>query len=275
MQRILVPTDGSPESEQAIPVAEQIASAQSAEVVLVQVVQFPVLTGTDEWTSPEFYEQITDAMTADAQANLDRIGARFQISGIKVTPLLLRGSPAYGLLEAEREQHPELVVMSTHGRTGLARFALGSVADRVVREGSVPVLLVRAADTSEPIRSALIMLDGSGVAEAAVPAIQMLAGRPLKRVKLFRAVTDMADRGAARTYLDGVASRLSSGGMEIEIAVDVGDPSMLVERAAEGVDLVVLATHGRGGVNRLRHGSVAESIVRQVAKPVLLVRAVA
>jgi nucleotide-binding universal stress UspA family protein len=272
LERILVPTDGSPESGRALSIAEHIAVAHGTEVVLVQVVQFPVLTGGYDWSSPELYEQLTDAQTQDAQANLDRLAARFRSVGLRVTPLLLRGSPAISLLEVEKEQNPGLVVMSTHGRTGLARFALGSVADRVVREGTVPVLLVRAAPSSGLLKTALVMLDGSAVADAVLPAIEMLAGQTIEEAKLFRAVVASADRGPARTYLEGVATRLARSGLKTEVLVDVGDPTMLIERAAREADLVVLSTHGRSGFDRLRHGSVAERVVRQIDKPVLLVR---
>lgn len=151
--------------------------------------------------------------------------------------------------------------MGTHGRTGLTRLALGSVADRMVRAGTAPVLLVREAEPST-LRSALVMLDGSGLAEEALEA-----------VKLFEAVDDARDRRPATTYLEGVASQLAGSGLTAEAIVDVGDPAALVHQAAEGADLVALCTHGRGGLDRFRHGSVAERVVRDSKKPVLLVRA--
>jgi nucleotide-binding universal stress UspA family protein len=117
------------------------------------------------------------------------------------------------------------------------------------------------------------MLDGSGVSEEALPIIEALAGHPLQSVRLFRAVREPRDQGPAETYLNGVARRFDAAGLQTEVLVEAGDPAALVERAARGTDVVVLSTHGRGGFDRLRHGSVAERVVREVPMPVLLVRA--
>jgi nucleotide-binding universal stress UspA family protein len=164
--------------------------------------------------------------------------------------------------------------MATHGRTGLARFALGSVADRMVREGSVPVLLVRSAtSTTTKLESALVMLDGSGVAEHMLPMVEQLAHTPLQSVTLFRVVADPDDLGAALKYLQGVTARLEPSGLHVAAVVDVGDPRRIVRKAASRLDLVILCTHGRSGFDRLRHGSVAESVLREVDRPTLLVRA--
>src|SRR5207248_2068986 len=105
--------------------------------------------------------------------------------------------------------------------------------------------------------------DGSGVAEEALPIVKELAGHPLSVVKLFRVVQDPGDRNAAAHYLEAVQADLSREGFKTEIAVETGDPALLVRRAAEDADLIVLSTHGRGGFDRLRHGSVAERIVRE------------
>ncbi|OGG45504.1 MAG: hypothetical protein A3F84_19095 [Candidatus Handelsmanbacteria bacterium RIFCSPLOWO2_12_FULL_64_10] len=272
LKKILVPTDGSPESAWAIPVAEKLAVDHGARALLVQVLQYP---DPGKRLRSAQREQMLELSTELARSNLDALAARFRSSGIEVESSLLFGSPAGGLLDVEVEQHPDLVVMSTHGHTGVARFALGSVADRVVREGLAPVLLVRGPVADLTFARALVMLDGSGVAEAALPMIEELTAHPITSVVLFRAITDSEDRVAATTYFLGVKERLTGSGLQIELSVEVGDPTELIRHASEGVDVIVLATHGRGGFNRFRHGSVAERIVREADKPVLLVRAAA
>jgi nucleotide-binding universal stress UspA family protein len=178
------------------------------------------------------------------------------------------------LLDLEQAEQPDLVVMATHGRTGLARFALGSIADRLVREGTVPVLLVRrATPVDATLETAVVMLDGSGLAEQALPTAEALMGKPLQSVTLFRSVSHSNDREAARTYLTTVAERFAGGSGGVQVIVDVGDPRHTIERVAHDHDLIILCTHGYGGFDRLRHGSVAEAVVRNVDNPVLLVRA--
>src|SRR6266567_6435343 len=243
IRRILIPTDGSPASELAMPIAERLARAQGAEVLLLQVIRYPVVYD-GFGVGPDVYQMMLDASKDQAEANLGRLEAQFRDQGVRTKSLLLRGSPAACLLDVERDEEVDMVVMSTHGRTGLARFALGSVADRIVREGARPVITVPPTTSPSNLDSALLMLDGSDVAEEAVAVLEDLAIRPIKSIKLFRAVDDTSERTAARTYLEGASYRLAAAGFQTEIAVHLGDPISLVRRAAEDMDLVVLCTHG-------------------------------
>jgi nucleotide-binding universal stress UspA family protein len=187
--------------------------------------------------------------------------------------MVLAGSPSDGLVRAEAELQPDLVVMASHGRSGLARFALGSVAERLVREGTAPVLIVHALNPlDQKLDFALVPLDGSSLAEQALPMVEALAGKPVRQVRLMRAVTLPEESTEARRYLDGVRDRLQSAGLEVTIEVRIDDPATAIQDAGERADLIVLATHGRGGFDRLRHGSVAERFTRQAQMPVLLVR---
>ena len=272
LKQIMVPTDGSLESERAVPFAEKLAKANDAEVLLVQSVDLPLLL-SEEYEGGTDWTQTLDLFTATAQANLDTLTSRLESDGVKTTAIRLVGSPAGALLDFEKEHQPDVVVMATHGRRGFARFALGSVADRMVRHGVAPVLLIRDAIPGAKLDSALVMLDGSGLAEEGLKAVKRLAGHPLQKVKLFRAVADPTDRRAAMSYLVGVDARLAKHDLNVDTLVDIGDPTVLVNRAGEDTDFVILTTHGRGGLDRFRHGSVAERIVRQSKKPVLLMRA--
>src|SRR5207253_2379404 len=127
------------------------------------------------------------------------------------------------------------------------------------------VLVTRmASEPSDQLQRALVMLDGSGLAEEVLPLVSTLAGKPLQHLTLYRVVPEPGDRAAAATYLEGVAAGLGASGATTEIKVDLGDPRPNVERAATEVDLVILCTHGRGGFDRLRQGSVAEHVMRAV-----------
>lgn len=272
IERIMVPTDGSPEGDRAIPIAETIAKANGAEVLLSQIVKYPAFTDDLESMAPEFYEELIALADQSARANVTRLSARLETSGVKTRTQVVRGNPALNLLDLETSEHPDLVVMSSHGRTGVARFALGSIADRMVREGSTPVLIVRRPAPPSNLENALLMLDGSAEAEAALPMVDAIAGHPIKRLKLFRAVADPDDRADAWIYLESIKGLLSGTGMQISTLVDLGDPTILIDRLSHEVDLIILSTHGRGGFDRVRHGSVTERIVREATKPVLLVR---
>ncbi len=276
LETILVPTDGSPESEKALAIAEQIARAQGAEILLVRVAEpMPAALATaEEGAGAELYESMTQAIESEVQGGLQALDVRLKSEGYRTRAVLLHGSAAGALLGCEAKEQPGLVVMATHGRGGLARLALGSVTDRLVREGSCPVLVVRRSGAGTTrIERALVMLDGSSVAEEVLPVVESLAGKPLTMIRLFRAVRDPKNREAAAAYLEGVAARLVGHFATVETALESGEARHLIERAAHDVDLVALCTHGRSGFDRLRHGNVAEHVMREVAKPALLVRA--
>lgn len=274
MERILVPLDGSAEAERALGLAEQLAAAQGAEIVLLRAVEPFTWADTEGGPVIDTYPSLLEQAMADAEASLADRARDLESRGRRTGHAVIMGQPAATILDYETDHRPDLVVMATHGRSGLARFAMGSVTDRVIREGAAPVLVVRRSTSpAGQLEHALVMLDGSGIAEQALPWVETLTGKPLKRVTLFRAVANPEDRGPATTYLEGVAPRLAKAGLETHVVVDMGEPAHVVDRAAHEADFVVLCTHGRGGFDRLRHGSVAEHVVRAVDKPVLLVRA--
>ncbi len=267
MRSILVPTDGSALSARAVPVAEAIARAQGAEIVLVRVVE-PWNTsglGFESYVTSDVYDEMTESLVIAAQQDLTGMADRINARGGLARTVVRAGTPSAGLLDAETAAQPDLVVIASHGRSGLIRFALGSVTERLVREGSAPVLVVQAAiPVDRPLDSALVPLDGSPLAELALPMVETLAGKPIRQVRLLRAVQNLDERAAAHTYLEQVAARLTNLGLSVTTAVPVAEPI---------VDLVIIATHGRGGFDRIRHGSVAERVTRDVRTPVLLVRA--
>jgi nucleotide-binding universal stress UspA family protein len=282
IERILFATDGSPLSDRALPVLEQIAAAQDAEVHLVQVVSAPVWMamgggeyGSYDAVSPELYERVIEEVDAQARQNLDRILRRLQAHEppIRSKVGLFHGSPYATLLDQEQEVRPGLVVMATHGRTGLDRFVRGSVADAVVREGTAPVLLVPSFGRDVPaFEKALAPLDGSALAEQSLDMVEALAQKPLRSVRLLRVADNQTDVVEATAYLAGVAARLEPTGLSVTTEVRIGSPGDVIPEAAKDADLVIMATHGRGGLNRLRHGSVAEETLRNSPVPILLVR---
>lgn len=141
-KKILVPLDGSELAEQALPQVSQLAGCTGAEVVLLRVPSEPVY----DYLVPDpdiAVEMRSDIETA-AQVYLDEIAAELRAMDLKVSTLVVWGAPVQDtILEVARQLHADLIVMSTHGRSGLARLVIGSVADDVVRRAPVPVLLVR------------------------------------------------------------------------------------------------------------------------------------
>lgn len=285
--RILVPLDGSELAAQALPAAETLCQQLSAELDLVTVLQ-PVMqpyVGGEPYIPGEVYTRYNAERTQEAEKYLAAAAKAARDHGIATNTYLERGNPASCVLGTARELGTSIIVMTTHGRTGLARFALGSVADRVVRGGVAPVMLIRsfpALTHGTDLSRALIPLDGSILASAPVFAlVPLLAGRVLRTVTLLR-VADPGDGAAGRqlceNYLSAVRQRLTDliEGQDCAISIlvrsDRNPAASIVEAAGDGeCDLVFMSTHGEAGIGRWTLGGVTDRVLRDGKTPLLLV----
>ncbi len=299
IKTIVVPLDGSALAEQALPWATAIAEKTRAKLRLILVHESPSLP-LDEATARLFTK--VELATRTAQRDyLRRQAARIKSERqVQVVTATLQGTPGPALERYLDEMTADLVVMTTHARGGLQRAWLGSVADRLVRSLDVPMLLVRPTDVVSPeaigtVREILVPLDGSRRAEAALAPALAMASAFGARLVLLQAVypvplvTDpptsfpmeiddeltAMQRGQAQDYVDGLAERISAGGVPASGAAVLGTSAFdAIESAARapGTGMVVLATHGRGGLRRLVLGSVADKLVRGGRLPVLVTR---
>lgn len=332
-RRILVPLDGSAQAERAVVIAVRLAQACDGTVVLVQVIRPLVEYETMRPPHGTWLPAADNAARDAASSYLATLRQRASMRDVATESQVLVGPIAPLVVQAAEEQRADLVVMVTHARRGLSRWVLGSVADAVVHNAHVPVLVLRdSADASaaslssrlgadhHPI-SALVALDGSPLAEAALaPAVHLVAAMSQERsqplggsVHLLRVVEPPPNRAAAavlmspferadrrraiagklreaREYLDATATRLrerSADALGISVTWSIGrghDVAAIIQRVAQperrnananatqGADVIVMGTHGRGGVKRLLMGSVAERVLREATVPVLIVR---
>jgi nucleotide-binding universal stress UspA family protein len=143
IRNILVATDFSTASRPAFRRALELASANSAALWITHVAVPPVPLSPNGYVLPRVYDEMDAAIRADAVKHLRRLLARAQKAGVRGRTLLLRGAPHEALSKAARGHRADLMVLGTHGRTGMARFFVGSVASRVVASAPCPVLTVR------------------------------------------------------------------------------------------------------------------------------------
>lgn len=279
---VLVPLDGSELAEKALPYAQMIAEHGAAPLHLVRVVpsNSPVSTAEEART---YLRKV-----------LQTLSDRVQIS-------VRAGAPADQIIDAAQEMIDPIIVMTTHGRSGIGRWFYGSVADKVVRGAEVPVLLIRAGMEPKPekmVSSILVSLDGSVASEAALPYAERLARvfdaelhlvRVAETTQLYAMLTPEAQTPAAAqtlnelvarlvsestTYLNRVAEDLRAKGLRVTVQTLEGFPAeqLLAYEREVGTDLTVMATHGRTGLSRLVFGSVAERILKQGNTPVMMIR---
>jgi nucleotide-binding universal stress UspA family protein len=301
IRSVLVPLDGSPFAEQALPWAGSIARAARARLRLALVEQLPSPPPLDR-VSSGLYGKIELALRKSQGEYLQRIAERMRGEHrLQVAKAILQGAPARALGEHVQDAGVDLMVMTTHGVGGIRRAWLGSVADQLVRSLDIPILVIRpqedAVVSGEPpgLGEILVALDGSRRAEAILPAAAALAtllGARLVLVQVVLPVVLKTDpplpfpmgyddeltrlgREVAQDYLDGVAEQLNAQGVPASgAAVLGGSVFAAIQDAARapGTGMVALATHGRGGVRRLVLGSVADKLVRGGELPVLVSR---
>lgn len=290
---ILVPLDGSTFSEAALAYALDISRRTGADLHLTTIHEPVPSFAYDEWEvaarewSTEYLETVREKVAAQA--------------GGKVEGWLGSGRVVDVLGERADEVKADLVVMATHGRGALSRAWLGSVADGLVRHVHQPVLLVRPAEdgTSPPddpgFDRLLVTLDGSemgasildlaaGVADTFDAELHLLrvVAYPVEiaspylphTVQMNQKIVDQA-RASAEEYLDGIVDDLAQRGVAAtaHVVVDHQAGHTIAQQADElEADLVVMATHGRGGFRRTILGSTTDKVIRSVHVPVLVQR---
>jgi len=302
-RRMLVPLDGSELAEVVLPYAKELAGRLDLDVILLHV------CSPDEGElvpmHRAYVERAAEIIRRQSAEVQQRAGIQRGGGAVEARGELAAGHPAEEILRYAEENDVDLILMATHGRSGIRRWAMGSVADKVLHASKVPVCLVRAGIPEEivhdkwPWRTILVPLDGSELAESVLPHVEALAkqrgaepadvallmvcepriipssypyGVPLS-LEGVQEETDRCKR-EAEEYLAGVGKRLKDVGLRVRSEVLVGRPADdIVDYANRNpVNLIVMATHGRSGLSRWVMGSVADRVVLGVSSPIFLVR---
>jgi len=289
---ILVPLDGSAFSEAALPYALGVSRRTGAAVQLASVHEPVPSFAHDEWESAA-WQWSEDYLRSVRDDVVTKVGGEVEawVGTGRVVDLLMSRADAVDA---------GLVVMATHGRGALTRAWLGSVADGFVRHAHQPVLIVRPSDGDDPpddptFDEILVALDGSALSESVLDLAAEMARIYSGHLHLVRVVAYPVEiaspylphtvqmnqkildeaKIAAREYLDGIAERLRQDGLEVETHVHVdAQAGHAIAREAEevGADLIVMATHGRGSLQRALLGSTTDKVIRAVHVPVLVRR---
>jgi len=301
MKTILIPLDGSPFGEHALPAALSIARRSETRLDLVHVHQV-VASAPSPAGAPFFDPEIDLRLREQEAAYLEEVAGRIAtVWDGPITRAVLNSPVADAICERAQEIGAGLIVLSTHGRGGMARVWLGSVADRVIRQARIPALAIHPGPeppdlSREPtFGHILVPLDGSQLAEQAIEMVEQLRGDTPARYDLVRVVEPVLHHftldgtdprvdveaqerawSCAGEYLERVAAPLRERGRGRVVMnyIPIGHPaSAILERAeSEPVDLIAMTTHGRGGVARMVMGSVADKVLRGTTTPVLIYR---
>ncbi len=297
-RNIMVPVDGSPFSREAVLHGLRIASQSGATLRLVRVGTSSVLSGGPEAFPLE--DQTLRQIQASELADLYSIAAECRAhSTVTITASVQRGPVVDALIGYAKRQKVDLIVMRSHSRKGLARVWFGSVADGLIRESGIPVLVVKAPSVATALESGfhykriLVPLDGSLLAEQSIESAISIAQIDGATVTLLMVVTpSLVPSGelvsangeaparavaAAKRYLDSCLTPAVDKSVKIErkvvLARDV--PAAILEAAdAIEADLIAIATHGRGAIERARVGSVADRVAREASVSTMVIHPV-
>lgn len=297
IERILVPLDGSDYGERALPWAIAIAG-DSADLVLVEVVPPAAavvgFTGQTIATASE----IREGYQAAASENLRQVQERWLAGRPNVRVLVEEGHPAEVIVAVAEREGADLVAMSSHGRGAVGRFVSGSVADRVVRNATVPVMIVGPAGDAprhpEPKR-VLVPIDGTHGGATSLPVAASLAaltGLPVVVLSVVGVATESlpttmggmemvppafyeevqkAHQRDATTAVDAAVSELAAAGIAVSGEVLSGDVNGTLLAAIEPGDIIVLASRGQSGLPRWVMGSTAMKLIQSAEVPVVVV----
>jgi nucleotide-binding universal stress UspA family protein len=299
-KKMLVPLDASELAEIVFAYAKELSGRLDMEVILLHVYS------RDERDvasmRQDYLNKAIELMKHQASEVQVSLGAESGAKPVEVRAVLVEGHPAEEILRYAEENEVDLILMATHGRSGIMRWAMGSVADKVLRASKVPVWLIQASIPKEVVydecvmETLLVPLDGSEMAESVLPHVEALAKqRGVEGVKVVLLTVceppvnpvydpegtplDWPDRMEqckleAKGYLDSIAKRLEPAGLNVAVETLAGEVAEGVIESAErnNADLIVMATHGRSGIKRWAYGSVAERVLQAATSPVLQVR---
>jgi nucleotide-binding universal stress UspA family protein len=280
-EKILVPLDGSELAEQALPYVEQIAGKLNSEAIFITV----CLPG--------------DPLERALAEYIERRADKIQSLGIKTRSLCIEGESAASIIDFAEKNKISLIIISTHGRTGVSHWPLGNIANKIVQKSHAPVLLVRSSQLAKTaadreLRKILVALDGSRFSEAIIPYAERLAKGIGSEVVLLKVIEPsklpqlaayidrekyeedfMAKlkREAAR-YLSKKKTALANKEVNVNSELLEGKPvdTILQYDEEKSVNLIALTTHGFSGITKWAYGSVASRIIEGSPKPILLVR---
>lgn len=295
IRRILVPTDFSERAKRVLPHALWLAQEFGAELHMVHAL---VLHGDDPAGDEGAFPDLEEAhaqLRRWAAERMEESVADVDASGVRVVEAQERGIAAAPTIVEYAEDHDvDLVVMATHGRRGVRRMLLGSVAEEVLRTAGCPVLTVRPDETigpGGPPEKILVPVDFSEHSELALVSAGELARRFGAELDVLHVIAELgvpdpyfADAAELRALTKAARDRVPEaladtaervlGDVGAGTHMRVGTPAATIAEFADeqGSDMIVLGSHGRTGMKRIFLGSVAEAVVRQAPCPVLTVK---
>jgi len=296
--KMLVPLDGSKTAEKVLPYARYLAGKLKMPIELLAVIDIAEMATHISAEKARYLDTMIEDGVRASTTYLRGVATTFPDG--KVTCTVEKGRAEDTIIEKGEADSSLLITMATHGRSGMNRFLLGSVAEKVLRGSTNPLLLIRAADEAKGegearLASIVVPLDGSELAESVLPGVATMAKMLDLEVVLFRAYHIPYNayagddgymvnydeilasvRDEASEYLEKKVAEVKKLGVAKVSSVTkegfAGDEIIAIGRKTPD-NFIAMCSHGRSGVRRFVLGSVTETVVRHSGDPVLVVRA--
>jgi nucleotide-binding universal stress UspA family protein len=297
-KKILVPLDGSKTAENVLPLARSFARSLQIPVELLAIVDIAEIARHETPDQTSLLRTPVDDTARRFESYLKDVGKNFPTGAVRHA--VRNGNAAEAIIEAAAAEKETLIAMATHGRSGLDRWLLGSVAEKVLRGTSNPLLLVRATEKAPPwdmatLKHVVVPLDGSELSERILPFVEQLAKNLDLDVTLLgvygASMSGVAGDGFYNTaqlqgfvaglraetveQLAAKAEEMKRGGFnKVSFIAKEGLPADEIIALARDIpdSLIAMCTHGRSGAKRWMLGSVTETVVRHSGAPVLVAR---
>ena len=270
MKKILVPTDFSPESIEALKFAVEIVDKSQGEILLIHVVDLPVLSDPMLTTSLYIDDMIVKDSVEHAQKKFNKLTSKFNDKGIRFNTLVEYGNPTMAILSVAEEKKVDMVVMGTKGATGLKEIFIGSNTEKIVRGAKVPVISIPKAARVKSIKNIVFfnsLREENEKLTNAVKTLQEFFNATLHLVFINTPAVFKRDHetiGRLRTY----AKRYMFKNYKTHVYNDITEQEGTLNFVKEiGADMIAMGTHGRHGLAHLFSGSIAEDVVNHVECP--------
>jgi nucleotide-binding universal stress UspA family protein len=295
---IMVPLDGSQLAECVLPHVAAIARAFDAKVILLRV-----LDKKQASEKAQLFDLVNWQINkTGAKLYMEKIGTRLQKSSLRIETAVLEGLVAESITEYSQKRGAKLIILSSHGRSGLSQWGISSVTQKIIFSAPTSVLIIRAHQpaTNESLvqqyARLMVPLDGSRRAENVLPMVTLLANSHQSRIQIVHVVKtpemarqmpitpedlELSDRIVARNreeairYLDQVRLHSPLEGIEVQTRLLTSDnaAAALHELAdKENIDMVALSAHGYSGYNQWPYGSMVNNFILYSKVPLLIVQ---
>ncbi len=295
--RMLIPLDSSKTAENVLPYGRILARTFQIPVELMEVLDIAGMASHVAAEKAGHLDTVVPEAERSSEQYLKKIAGSF--SDVNVRCTVERGRPEDVIIEKAAADKTTLIAMATHGRSGMSRWLLGSIAEKVLRATTNPLLLVRANEEAPTegeavLRSIIVPLDGSELAESVLPTAVKFARLLNVGMVLFRAYELPASayyggenylpnyeelknriKEQVQDYLDKRIEAIEAEGVQTisSVLIEGPGPNEIIEYARKSPNaLITMCTHGRSGVKRWVLGSVTEKVVRHSGDPVLVMR---